>query len=79
MLLTVFLRGIIMKKAYIVKKKCAAQPVICKPMQQCPEKAFSFIENEDEPLGGHMELDGEKCTGCGICVTLCCGDSIELR
>lgn len=66
-------------KAYIVKKKCAAQPNICQPMEKCPEKAFKYVEDEEEPLGGRMELNADKCTGCGICVSLCCGDSIEMR
>jgi Pyruvate/2-oxoacid:ferredoxin oxidoreductase delta subunit len=26
-----------------------------------------------------MEIDHEKCTGCGICVGLCCGHCIELK
>jgi len=30
-------------------------------------------------LGSRMEIDHEKCTGCGICVSLCCGDCIELN
>jgi Pyruvate/2-oxoacid:ferredoxin oxidoreductase delta subunit len=47
-------------------------------MEKCPEKAFKYVE-EEEPLGGRMELNADKCTGCGICVSLCCGDSIEMR
>lgn len=66
-------------KAYIDKRKCAAQPEFCEPSRKCPEKAFTFTEDEDEPLGGRMELDPDKCTGCGICVSLCCGNCIELR
>lgn len=66
-------------KAYVGKKKCAAQPSICQPLQKCPAKAIAFIEDEDEPLGGRMEIDEEKCTGCGECVPLCCGNCIELR
>ena len=66
-------------KAYIIKKKCAAQPDICPPLTKCPVKAFSYIEDEDEPLGGRMELDTDKCTGCGECVGLCCGNCIEMR
>ncbi|WP_368236749.1 4Fe-4S binding protein [Anaerotruncus rubiinfantis] len=26
-----------------------------------------------------MELDESKCTGCGICVDLCCGHCITLK
>ena len=42
-------------KAYIDKKKCAAQREYCGPFRKCPEKAFTFIEEENGPLGGRME------------------------
>lgn len=66
-------------KAYIDKRKCAAQPGICQPLAKCPANAIAYTEDENEPLGGRMELDAEKCNGCGICVSLCCGNCIELR
>jgi len=66
-------------KAYIDKKKCSADKRICKPLAECPVKAISWIEDEDEPLGCRMEINNEKCTGCGICVPLCCGYCIELK
>jgi len=66
-------------KAYIDKRKCSSDNRICKPLAECPEKAISWVEDEDEPLDSRMEIDGDKCTGCGICVPLCCGDCIEVR
>jgi len=66
-------------KAYIDKRKCAAEKRMCKPLTECPEKAVVWVEDEDEPLGCCMEIDVEKCTGCGICVPLCCGDCIEMK
>ena len=66
-------------KAYIDKKKCSADKRICKPLAECPVKAISWIEDEDEPLGCRMEINNEKCTDCGICVPLCCGYCIELK
>ena len=66
-------------KAYIDKRKCASEKGLCKPLTECPEKAITWIEDDDEPLGSRMEIDEEKCTGCGICVPLCCGDCIEVR
>jgi len=66
-------------KAYIEKRKCSADKRICKPLAECPVKAIAWIEDEDEPLGCRMEIDTEKCTGCGTCVPLCCGDCIELK
>lgn len=64
---------------FIVKERCAAQPDICPPMKACPNNSFTFIEDEDEPIGGRMEIDLEKCEGCGQCVELCCGSCIEMR
>ncbi|MCL2319376.1 MAG: 4Fe-4S binding protein [Treponema sp.] len=66
-------------KAYIDKRKCSSDSRICKPLAECPEKAISWIEDEEEPLGSRMEIDQKKCTGCGICVPLCCGNCIEVR
>ena len=66
-------------KAYIDKRKCSSDNRICKPLKECLEKAISWIEDEDEPLGSRMEIDADKCTGCGICVPLCCGNCIEIR
>jgi Pyruvate/2-oxoacid:ferredoxin oxidoreductase delta subunit len=66
-------------KAYIDKRKCPASNEFCKPLAECPEKAISWIEDEDEPFGSRMEIDAVKCTGCGICVPLCCGDCIVIK
>ena len=66
-------------RAYIDKRKCSSDNRICKPIQECPAKAISWIEDDDEPLGSRMEIDEAKCTGCGTCVPLCCGDAIEVR
>lgn len=66
-------------KPFIIKEKCAAQPDICPPMKECPNHSFSFTEDEDEPIGGRIEIDLEKCEGCGQCVSLCCGSCIEMR
>jgi len=69
----------VIMKAYIDKRKCSSDNRICKPLTECPEKAISWIEDEDEPFGSRMEIDEAKCTGCGICVPLCCGDCIEVK
>ena len=66
-------------KATIDKRKCSSDNRICKPLTMCPEKAISWVEDDDEPLGSRMEIDEGKCTGCGICVPLCCGDCIEVK
>ncbi len=66
-------------KAYIDKRKCASDNRICKPFKECPQGAITWVEDEDEPLGSRMEVDADKCDGCGKCVELCCGDCIEIR
>ena len=66
-------------KPFIVKERCAAQPNICPPMKDCPQKAFSYVEDEDEPIGGRIEIDLDKCESCGKCVEICCGNCIEMR
>jgi NAD-dependent dihydropyrimidine dehydrogenase PreA subunit len=64
---------------YIIKEKCAAQPDICPPMKKCPQGAVYFTEDENEPVGGRIEIDMDKCDGCGICIDLCCGSCIGSR
>ena len=66
-------------KPFIDKTKCSAQPNICPPMKECPKQAISFVEDEEEPIGGRIEIDAEKCDGCGKCVDICCGHCIEMR
>ena len=66
-------------KAYIDKRKCPASNKFCKPIAQCPENAMTWVEDEEEAFGARIEVDENKCTGCGICVPLCCSDCIEVR
>lgn len=51
----------------ILKEKCPAQANICKAIIACPNHAISYVEDDDEPLGGRIEIDHAKCTGCGTC------------
>ncbi len=66
-------------KPFIIKEKCAAQPNICPPMKSCSNNAFYYVEDEDEPIGGRIEIDYTKCNECGLCVDKCCGNCIEMR
>jgi len=66
-------------KAYIDKRKCPASSQFCKPILECPEKAISWIEDNEEAFGARIVIDKELCTGCGVCVPLCCSDCIEVR
>lgn len=66
-------------KAYIEKQKCASDNRICRPLKECPSCAITWVEDADEPLGSRMEIDYEKCDGCGKCVEICCGGCIVLK
>lgn len=57
-------------KAYIDKRKCSSDNRICKLLTECPEKAISWVEDEDEPLGSRMEID-EKNAMDAVFVCLC--------
>ena len=65
--------------AIINKRKCPAQSAICRPIQVCPTGAITYIEDENEPLGGKISIDAALCDGCGQCVAECCGDAIDLK
>lgn len=65
-------------KPIINKRKCPAQNEMCKAIPACPEGAISYVEDENEPLGGKILIDEAKCTECGICVEECCGSAIEM-
>jgi len=62
----------------INKRKCPAQKEICKVILACPNEAISYVEDDDEPLGGKIVIDQVLCSDCGICVEECCGNAIEI-
>ena len=66
-------------RPFIDKVRCAAEPRICPPIKECPEQAITYMEDEDEPVGGRIVVDDEKCAGYGLCVSICCGHCIEMR
>jgi Pyruvate/2-oxoacid:ferredoxin oxidoreductase delta subunit len=66
-----------MMKPVIIKEKCAAQPQICPSMKACKPDAMKFVEDENEPLGGRIEIDYAICDGCGDCIGTCCGTAIS--
>lgn len=66
-------------KPFIVKERCAAKHTICPPMKICPNSAFSYVKDKDEPVGGRIEIDIEKCESCGKCADVCCHHCIEMR
>jgi Pyruvate/2-oxoacid:ferredoxin oxidoreductase delta subunit len=66
-------------KPFLLKQKCMVQRDICTAIKACPKNAVSYIEDEEEPLGGKILFDLDICDGCGICASECCGDAIEMR
>ena len=65
-------------KPVINKRKCPAQKDVCKVIAACPPHAISYVEDENEPLGGKIIIDEALCDDCGVCVTECCGKAIEI-
>lgn len=66
-------------RPYIIKRKCPAQEQVCKAIPACPSGAIHYAADAQEPLGGKIVFDYDKCDGCGQCVTECCGAAIEMR
>jgi Pyruvate/2-oxoacid:ferredoxin oxidoreductase delta subunit len=66
-------------RPFILKEKCPAQADICKAINACPNHAVSYVEDDGEPLGGRIEIDHAKCTGCGTCAKECCGMAIIME
>jgi Fe-S-cluster-containing hydrogenase component 2 len=44
---------------------------ICPPIENCPNRALSR-------QGDVIHVDGQLCTGCGICVEICKFDAVKL-
>lgn len=65
--------------AVVIKKKCPAQNELCKAIPACPTGALTYQADENEPLGGKILVDAEKCDDCGACIQACCGQAMEIR
>lgn len=63
----------------IIKRRCPAQDKLCKAIPACPREAIRYVLDENEPLGGVIVFDYDKCDGCGRCAEECCGSAIEMR
>lgn len=64
-------------KPYIIAKKCPAQNTICTAIKSCQQNAVSYIEDNDEPLGGRIVFNYDK--GCGTCVKVCSSQVIGMK
>ena len=43
-------------KPFVIKQKCPAQSLICTAIKNCQYNAISYVEDEEEPLGGKIVL-----------------------
>jgi Pyruvate/2-oxoacid:ferredoxin oxidoreductase delta subunit len=66
-------------KPVLDERKCPMQGQICKAIPACSEGAILYIADKAAPLGGRIVFDYEKCNECGLCITECCGNAIELK
>jgi len=64
-------------KANLDESKCPASET-CPAVSACPEGAIRHVSDKKSTLGGRIVIELSICTGCGDCVTACCGDAIIL-
>ena len=65
--------------AVVKKRKCPEQEQLCQAISACPSNAITYQADEDEPLGGKIVIDLQRCDDCGLCVTACCGQAITIN
>jgi len=63
--------------AVLDERKCPAQET-CPAIPACPEGAIRHVADKNAKLGGRIVFELAICTGCGDCVTACCGNAISL-
>ena len=59
------------------ERKCPARDT-CPAIPACPEGAIRHVADKKAKLGGRIVFELAICTGCGDCVTACCGNAIAL-
>jgi small redox-active disulfide protein 2 len=64
-------------KPVLDERKCPAQET-CPAIPACTEGAIRHVANKNVKLGGRIVFELAICTGCGDCVTACCGNAIAL-
>jgi small redox-active disulfide protein 2 len=64
-------------KPVLDERKCPAMET-CPAIPACPEGAIRHVTDKNAKLGGRIVFELAICTGCGDCVTACCGNAIAL-
>jgi small redox-active disulfide protein 2 len=64
-------------KPVLDERKCPALET-CPAIVACPEGAVRQVADRSTALGGRIVFELAICTGCGDCVTACCGNAIIL-
>ena len=64
-------------KPVLDERKCPALDT-CPVIEACPEGAVRHVADKNARLGGRIVIELSICTGCGDCVTACCGNAIAL-
>jgi small redox-active disulfide protein 2 len=63
--------------AQVDERKCPAMET-CPAIPACPEGAIRHVADRKTKLGGRIVIELAICTGCGDCVSACCGNAITL-
>ncbi len=63
-------------KTYVPKGKCVEVPEKCKKCGLCLESGCPAITKTSE---GNIKIDQTLCNGCGLCMSTCPFDAIELK
>jgi Pyruvate/2-oxoacid:ferredoxin oxidoreductase delta subunit len=66
-------------KPVIEKRRCSALEAVCLAIPACPTGAITYVEDDNEPLGGRIVIDYTLCDECGICAVECCGEAIRMQ
>ena len=65
-----------MARAYVDTKLCKE---CLKCVQECPKEAIYPLEKLNSKGYKVVGIIGEKCTGCGVCYTVCPDYCFEIR
>jgi len=66
-------------KPVIDMRKCPAQENLCTVIPACPTGAVLYVPDQQAPLGGRIVIDDTLCDECGLCVSQCCGQAVEMK